>query len=692
MDQTTNFALKDYSGAFILVMDDQDTITAAHGFSPQDHAAYYQNNLHQLPAPFTDVSQLMPNVHQGETVSTTLNFADGLYQVVVLPNRKDHYTGATMMLLKLSEQQRHREDYQHYQLFTEYSNDFLSKYTLDGQCTFMSASVERVLGYAPDEIRGQSVLDFLHPDDKKARRKLISQLIDDSFETPVNYRIRHKEGGYIWLETYSKCITEYENGQSVQQIVAVSRDVTERKETEERLTYLANYDSLTGLPNRALFRDRLRRAMLRAQRNNRRLALFFLDLDRFKNINDSLGHHAGDQLLRGVASRLEQFARRNDTIARLGGDEFTIILEDINNSDDAAIVAQKILEVMAPSYILDGHEVVASPSIGITLYPDDATDMQSLLKNADTAMYRSKEKGRNRYQFYTADMNAKAYEHLILENALRHALDREEFRLYFQPQIDLHTHGVIGIEALVRWEHPEKGLILPEQFVPFAEETGLIHPIGQWVLHAACKELVRWQKAGIPPLRMALNLSMRQFRQTKFVDMVREAIQEYQINPSLLELEITESFLAHNVEQTAETLHQLRDLGVHISVDDFGTGYSSLSYLKKFPLNTLKIDKSFVKDISTDPDGATIAEAIIALGQSLRLHVIAEGVETQEQVFFLRSRGCDRVQGFLFSRPLSSTEAMAWLKKNRSRPILNEQRDLWPEASTLRLVPRSLSV
>ncbi len=565
-----------------------------------------------------------------------------------------------------------------YQLLSQYSTDIITKYRMDGICTYASPSIERILGYAPEEIVGQSVFDFFHPNDLKTKRRLFTRLLDGQADDPVCYRIRRKDGSYVWLETTSKPITgnlaDPEN-----EIITVSRDITRRKQTEERLLKLANFDSLTGLPNRALFRDRLRRAITRAQRNKTRLALLFLDLDRFKNINDSLGHHAGDQLLRGVAKRLTQNARKGDTVARLGGDEFTVILENIHTPDDASLVANKILELMEPPFRLDGHELVVSPSIGITLYPDDAEDMRSLLKNADTAMYRSKEQGGNRYQFYTEGMNARAYEHLILESNLRHALERDQFELYFQPQIDLHTHGIIGIEALIRWNHPERGFLAPDKFVPFAEETGLIIPIGEWALNNACLEAKRWQESGLPPVRIAVNLSMRQFRQKMFVDLVANALANSELDPHLLELEITESFLAQNVDQATKVLRQLHELGVQLSVDDFGTGYSSLSYLKRFPLNTLKIDQSFVKDLDSGPQGATIAEAIIALGKSLDLNIIAEGVETEEQVFFLKSRGCDRVQGYFVSPPLSRHEIVDWLKENRSRRILFEQEALWPD-------------
>jgi EAL domain-containing protein (putative c-di-GMP-specific phosphodiesterase class I) len=324
---------------------------------------------------------------------------------------------------------------------------------------------------------------------------------------------------------------------------------------------------------------------------------------------------------------------------------------------------------------------VVSPSIGITVFPDDADDMRSLLKNADTAMYRSKDKGGNCFQFYTSDMNAKAYEFLVLENDLRHALEKEEFRLFFQPQIDLHTQNIIGVEALLRWEHPERGLLSPEEFIPFAEETGLIESIGNWVLEKACEEAKRWQTLGLPAVRVAVNLSMRQFVAKDFVGQVSNILTEKGLDADYLELEITERFLAHDVDQAEQILRDLHKLGLQLSVDDFGTGYSSLNYLKRYPLNTLKIDKSFVQDISTENDGSTIVEAIIAMGQSLKLNVIAEGVETDEQICFLRGRGCDWVQGYLFSLPLSANDIIKWLRKNNSKQVQFEQWALWPEAT-----------
>jgi len=636
---------------------------------------------------FLPAKKTLKRALNGESVTETINIFGASFSLWASATyNNDGLNGATVTCVEITEHKETelalREIQRHYLLLAEHTTDLITKYAADGICTYASPAVAKVLGYRPDELLGKPVFHFFHPDDLRSnKRRYFTKLLDKPKDT-VCYRVRRKDDTYIWLETTSKAIYNPETGETIE-IIAVSRDITERKESEERLLYLANYDSLTGLPNRALFRDRLRRSVARAQRNETKVALFFIDLDRFKTINDSLGHHAGDQLLRSVSRRLKQYARKGDTIARLGGDEFTVILEGIKDPEDATIVAEKILELMEPKFKLDGHNIVVTPSIGITVFPDDADDMRSLLKNADTAMYRSKDKGGNCFQFYTSDMNAKAYEYLVLENDLRHALEREEFRLYFQPQIDLHTQNIIGIEALLRWEHPERGLLNPEEFIPFAEETGLVEHIGAWVLEKACKEAKQWQNLGLPAIRVAVNLSMRQFVAKDFVGQVATVLKETELDAEFLELEITERFLAHDVDQAEEILRDLHKLGVQLSVDDFGTGYSSLSYLKRYPLNTLKIDKSFVRDIckDTENDGGTIVEAIIAMGQSLKLNVIAEGVETEEQIFFLRGRGCDWVQGYLFSLPLSASDIIRWLHKNNASQVQFEQWALWPEAA-----------
>ncbi len=466
--------------------------------------------------------------------------------------------------------------------------------------------------------------------------------------------------------------------QEVVGVIGVATDITERKRAEERLLQLANYDSLTSLPNRTLFHDRLTHALAKARRQRGQVALLFLDLDRFKMINDSLGHHAGDELLKAVAQRLQQNARKGDTVARLGGDEFTVILEELTHHEDATTVARKIQDVMNRPFHIDGHEMFVTTSLGIAIFPQDGADIEELLKNADTAMYRAKEQGRNNYRFYTADMNAKAVEHLIMENRIRHALQRNEFILYYQPQIDLHRREITGLEALIRWHHPDLGLLYPNQFLPLAEDTGFITAIGDWVLHKACWQAAQWQRAGMAPLRIAVNLSPLQFTQPALVDSVAAALKNSGLDPGNLELEITENFLVDNVDNAIVTLRKLHELGVQLAIDDFGTGYSSLSYLKKFPLNSLKIDRSFVRDISTDEGDAAIAEAIIALAQTLRLRVMAEGVETEEQLHFLRNRGCDQAQGFLIGEPLPPEQVPAWCLDTGTYRAIFEQEMFWP--------------
>lgn len=445
----------------------------------------------------------------------------------------------------------------------------------------------------------------------------------------------------------------------------------ERRGTEERLHYLAHYDPLTGLPNRALFRDRLNQALVRAERNKRLVALMFLDLDRFKAINDTLGHDIGDLLLKIVAERLRHCVREQDTVARLGGDEFTVIVEGVDGPEDAALVAQKILDVLAPPFKLAQHETFVSSSIGITISPMDSMDLDELLKNADAAMYRAKERGRNNYQFYRPEMNATTLEHLQMENGLRYALERNEFLMYYQPKVDLGTGLITGVEALLRWNHPERGIVSPLEFIPLLEETGLINPVGEWLLRTACDQGKSWQERGFPPLRMAVNLSPRQFQYNNLANTVAEVLAQTGMVPDLLEFEVTESMLMEDPEQTAEILRQIKAMGVvRINIDDFGTGYSSLSYLKRFPISAVKLDQSFVRGLPDDEEDVAIAVAVIAMAHSLKLKVIAEGVEHARQLDFLRERGCDEIQGFICSPPLPPAEFLALLERNRSGPCL----------------------
>ena len=440
----------------------------------------------------------------------------------------------------------------------------------------------------------------------------------------------------------------------------LQEEIFERLQAEQRIWDLAHHDALTGLPNRSLLLDRLDQALTQAARSRHRLAVLFLDLDRFKSINDTLVHAVGDQLLRLVAERLRAAVRAVDTVSRLGGDEFVMVLHEIDRPDDAVQVAEKVIVALDQAMVVDGHQLHATPSIGISIYPDDGSDAYALMKNADTAMYHAKASGRNNFQFYTGKMNQEATRLFNLETRLRGAIDRGEFLLHYQPLIDGQKNVVCGMEALVRWQDPERGMISPAEFIPVAEETGMIVPLGLWVLREACRQNGAWQAQGYPPLPVSVNISPRQFREKGLVDSVRAILAETGQPPRLLELEITESTLMQDAEETLEKLRQIADMGVRLAVDDFGTGYSSLSYLKRFPVHKLKIDQSFVRDLGVDRDDAAIVAAIIALARALELKVLAEGVETDAQFAKLANFGCVEFQGFLFSRPLApeNTEAI----------------------------------
>ena len=441
-----------------------------------------------------------------------------------------------------------------------------------------------------------------------------------------------------------------------------------RKEAESHMRFFANHDALTGLPNRAMFNQRLTQAIAQADRHGKRAAVLFVDLDRFKIVNDTLGHETGDVLLRDLAGRLRESLRAGDTLGRQGGDEFVVLLEDVAGTRDITDVSQKILETVSRPLSLQGQEYSVTASIGVSIYPDDGSDAQDLLKNADIAMYRAKDQGRNAFRFYSAALNAHSIERLALESKLRRALEREEFLLYYQPKVELATGSIVGVEALIRWWPAEGGMVPPGDFIPLVEETGLIGPIGEWVLRAACADARRWQTAGHAPLRIAVNLSARQFvRETLTAD-IADVLARTGLLPSLLELEITESVVMQDPDRAARVLVDLNALGVHVAIDDFGTGYSSLGYLKRFPVDTVKIDRSFIEGIPGDEDDVVITRAVIAMAHSMGLRVTAEGVETHEQVAFLKEHGCDEAQGFLLGRPAAANEIEALLARGAEPP------------------------
>lgn len=449
----------------------------------------------------------------------------------------------------------------------------------------------------------------------------------------------------------------------------IIHDVTDRKKIESAIHHMAKHDALTNLPNRFLFHEKLREALASADRVNKLVAVLFLDLDHFKDINDTLGHPIGDLLLNEVAERLRQCARETDTVARLSGDEFAIIASNLDQADSATMLARRIIDSLAAPFTLDGHVVHCAASIGITLYPSDNTDVDQLLKNADLALYGAKNQGRNTYRYYDDRMQVEVQARKALESELRRCLEREELAVYYQPQIDLLSGHVVGAEALVRWHHPERGLVQPDSFIPLAEETGMISDLGDWVLTTACKQNKVWQTQGLPALEMAVNVSPRQFQQRNFTDSVDRILNQTGLDPQHLEIELTEGHLAEDADDAITVLDVLKSRGLCLSIDDFGTGYSSLSQLKQMPVDTLKIDRSFVRDMVTGPDDAAIAETIIKLGHSLKLRVIAEGVETAEQVDYLYRNKCDLAQGYYYSEPLPAAEFADWVSDYATRRL-----------------------
>ncbi len=528
-----------------------------------------------------------------------------------------------------------------------------------GVIEYVNSAFERTTGYRKDEAIGctPNLVRSGRHDAEFYRRMWDTILAGEPFREVF---INRKKDGMLYYE--EKTISPLKDALgNVTHFISTGKDITERMQIQERLQYLAHHDVVTDMPNRVLFVDRLTQAIVRSQRNQKRCAVLFLDLDRFKVINDTLGHDSGDRLLQGVANRLRRCLREGDTVARLGGDEFAILLEEIHIVDDVPPVAQKVLAALAQPLLLKDREFFITASIGISLYPDDGDDAHTLLKHADVAMYRAKHQGRNNYRFYTADMDTKALERLTLENNLRRALERDEFVLHYQPLVDVVTGNVTGVEALIRWNHPDLGLVPPNEFISLLEETGLIVPVGEWVLREACHQGRRWHAAGLA-LRVSVNLSSRQFNAPDLADTIAAILRESDFDPRMLELEITESTTMQDPESSVKTLNALAAMGVRLALDDFGTGYSSLNYLKRFPIQTMKIDRSFVRDVTTDPEDATLASAIISLAHNLQIQVVAEGVEHDDQLHFLRGKRCDSVQGFLFSRPLTAEAATRFLR------------------------------
>jgi len=533
----------------------------------------------------------------------------------------------------------------------------------DNPIIYANPAFERMSGYSEEEVIGRNSR-FLFGDDRDQpgieRLREATRKGEDAQVVVRNYK---KDGSLYWIDLSAAPV--HDEGGRLTHFINVFNDVTERVNYQAALERQANHDALTGLANRNLLNDRLEHAIALAERHGKTIAVIFIDLDHFKDVNDSLGHAIGDQLLTDVAAAVSGCVRDVDTVARAGGDEFVLILAEAESENDVVVAMGRILAAVSGQYQVAGHELHVSCSIGASLYPRDGRDAGSLLKNADAAMYRAKEGGRNRFQFYQEEMNARLRERLSLETKLRHALERDELELYYQPQISLNSGAIVGVEALLRWRHPQLGLVLPAQFIAIAEDTGLIVPIGEWVLESACAQARAWQDAGLPRLRLAVNISARQFRHKGLVDAIGRVLERTGLEAGLLEVEITESMAMHDPEETIRLLDGLKERGLRIALDDFGTGFSSLSYLKRFPIDVLKIDQSFVSGIACDRSDAAIVRTVIGLARSLGLQTIAEGVETAEQGGLLHAWACDDAQGYHFSMPLCTEEATALMQQGR---------------------------
>lgn len=544
----------------------------------------------------------------------------------------------------------------------------------------------RILGYEPGSVPA-SVHNYLarvHPEESGQAREAIRELLAGKQMVEITHRITVSGGEERHVKLHGEVRCD-DQGRPMHAYGTI-QDVTESKQVEERIRHLAYFDGLTELPNRHFFIENVAKSLHHAKRHGRVLGVLSMDLDQFKRINDTLGHTIGDKLLQAVAGRLRDGIRAQDTLAladgdaplglaRLGGDEFCILLTEISQFHDAARVARRILESLAEPFKLDDNELFVTTSIGISLFPSDGDTPEALIKNADAAMYYAKSQGRNNYQFYGKTMNSRALEKLAMESQLRKAIERSEFELHFQPKLDLRSGRISGAEALIRWRHPELGMVPPIDFIPLAEESGLIVPIGEWVLRAACDQNKRWQASGLPPIHVAVNISSPHFRHSGLLPMVARTLHETGLRPDCVEVEVTESMLMDDMEATLATLHKLKDMGLRLAIDDFGTGYSSLSYLKRFPLDALKVDRSFVKDTPGAADDAAITSAIIAMAHSLKLEVVAEGVETEAQLGFLKARDCEYAQGYLISRPLAAEDFMALLTDAGDKPFARPMRD-----------------
>lgn len=560
-----------------------------------------------------------------------------------------------------------RQSEERYRMLVEHQSDLVVRVDTEGKLQFASPSFCMMFGIDEEQLVGRELCPIINNSGQGPMKEAMKRL--DCHPKSCYYEISSQTlDGPRWIGWAMKGVVD-EKGK-IEAIVGIGRDITDRKKAEHDILQLAHYDTLTGLPNRSLFHDRLSQAISQSSRTGSSLAVLFLDLDRFKHVNDAFGHQIGDLLLQEVSRRLKSCVRATDTVARLGGDEFVVILNSLVKCSQAGSVASKIVSAMSHPFQLGGHELYSGVSVGVALFPTDGTDLDTLLKHADIAMYQAKESGRGTFKFFSPDHNEKMVQRMQLEQALRRAIEHQELFLDYQPQIDNATGTVTGVEALVRWNHPQLGLLLPGLFIDIAEDTGLIIPLGEWVLRTACHQARVWQKAGYRQLRMAVNISPRQFQQRGLMPMIDEILQETGCDPKALELELTETTLMDNPDEAAVLLKALKRRGISLAIDDFGTGYSSLSHLKHFPIDRLKIDRSFVNDLTRSPEDSAIVEAIIAMAHRLHLEAVAEGVEHSEQCAILHNWGCTTFQGFLFSHPLPAQEVTDLLASSQYKAAI----------------------
>ena len=556
----------------------------------------------------------------------------------------------------------------------------LGNWEIDTKTLAMSWSEEvyRILGVEQASVTPSltALLSLVHEEDREQVRHWFSLALKTGGGHSINHRVMSPRGGLCNVFQQVEAIIDLDG--NVTQLHGTLQDITERQKFEDRIRELAYFDSLTGLPNRESFMMHVDQSIKSASRHKHELAALFLDLDNFKRINDTLGHTIGDLLLKAIAERLQECLRSSDIVghdtdyvttnmvSRFGGDEFTMLLTEIHNSDVAAIVSQRVMESLMRPLNLAGHEVVVTPTIGIAVFPEDGNNSEVLFRNADTAMYAAKRNGKNQFQFYNKAMNANAKERLTMESQLRNALEHKELQLHYQPQMELDTGRVVGVEALLRWQNKKLGNVPPDTFIPIAEDSGLIIPIGEWVLHTACTQLKAWQDTGVPIVRVAVNISVRQFMHPRFFELIKQVIEDTGLDPESLELEITESLLMQDVETAIHLLRELKAIGIQLAIDDFGTGYSSLSYLKRYPIDRLKVDKAFVQDITTNFQDAAITKAVIAMGNNMDLRVIAEGVETEDQLNYLIDKQCHEVQGYYLSKPIPAHEVCLFIEAHNN--------------------------